>query len=162
MVKENQFEAGTVKTCLWLNLKGRGFSHLATIEFNNSTYSKRQTDKCWWESLRQDDLVCGLHVILLPPGHLRTDLLHAAGHHIARHGEEARRQNWLRVGTWLLLFCLYLSLTWAKRPYLTSLRHTAWSSRLQSQPGMLSSRACWQKQDKLLFYVAFLFLVSIF
>ena len=38
-------------------------------------------------------LVRCLHGVLLPPGHLRADLLHAAGHHIARHGEEARRQN---------------------------------------------------------------------
>ena len=44
-----------------------------------------------------------------------------------------------------------LSLTWAKRPYLTSLRHTAWSSRLQSQPGMLSRRALRKNKDKLLF-----------
>ena len=35
-------------------------------------------------------------------------------------------------------------LTWANRPYLTSLRHTAWSSLLQSQPGIFSSKA-WNK-----------------
>ena len=120
--------------------KGRGF----IFEVNNSTYSKRQADKCWWESLCQDDLVRGLHVIHLPPGHLGADLLHAAGHHIAGHGEESRRQNWLNTVTWSLLYYIFfvsVALTCARRPYLTSLRQTAWSSRLQSQPGMLSSKA---------------------
>ena len=49
--------------------------------------------------------------------------------------------EWTGQGRVSLVTPCHSSLTCARRPYLTSLRHTAWSSRLQSQPGMLSSNA---------------------
>ena len=50
------------------------------------------------------------------------------------------RIDWGTVPAVMVIVYVRL-LTWARSPYLTSLRHTAWSSRLQSQPGMLSSKA---------------------
>ena len=49
---------------------------------------KREADKCWWESLCEDNFVGGWKVILLPAGHLRSDSRQAGGHHVAGHGEE--------------------------------------------------------------------------
>ena len=50
---------------------------------------KRESDKSWGESLREDNFVGGGKVILLPPRHLGSDSGQAGGHHVARHGEEA-------------------------------------------------------------------------
>ena len=85
---------------------------------------------------KSDHKKCLNNSVLLP-WHLLCNLLATAGHHITGEGEKSRCQAGLQN-------CIKMTsrwqscLTWASKPYFTSLRQTAWSSLLQSHPGMFS------------------------
>ena len=90
------------------------------------------------ERLPEDDLVGGLEVLLLPSRHLLSYLEITRSDDITRQGEETRGQARLsqhsvsEENKWER----YRDKRWLKS-YLISLRQTAWSSRFQSQPGIL-------------------------